>query len=641
MRALIFILTILLTLGDLEAQNYHSSSRKAVRLLEEADGLYRQGNNSEAENLLLKAIGKDPDFVEAYQLLSQVCFEDHRLEEAIHYFSTGLEKEGGNNPEGFRLLAGLVLKTGDYERALELADHYFSFPAEEQRFPDRAREIRNTCHFALHALKNPVPFEPVNLGPGVNSEMSEYWPSLTVDERQLMFTVLLPSDSAANRPSFQADLSRSQRDEGSWSKRENLGSPPNTSDNEGAQSMTAGGEVLFFTACNRRDGKGRCDLYMTIPLEKGWSRAINLGGRVNTPYSEKHPSISADGRYLYFSSDRPGGKGSYDIWYCKWEEGAWSEARNLGDSVNTPGLEQSPFIHADQQSLYFSSTGWPGMGESDLFISRQGPGGTWSRARNLGYPVNTFNDEIGLSVNARGDRAYFASDRLSGRDTDLYSFEMPVELRPMEVSYFSGRVFDSENMKGLEATISLIDLESGESIMELSTSRRDGSFMVPLPAGKDYALNASAPGYLFHSAHFPLREVHSQLRPFKKDIPLDRIREGKNMTLENIFFEIDSDSLLPASLAELERVVSFLKKNPEVIIEIRGHTDNTGSEAHNQDLSEQRARSVVAYLAGKGIPEGRLMAGGAGDREPLAGNDSEEGRAMNRRTEMRIARIGL
>ena len=635
MRTLLLIsLFLISSLVDVQGQAYTSESKKAIKRFEEALELFRDGNPDEAKSILHKAIAADENFVEAYQLLSQLCYDDHRLEEAIGYYSRGLEIDPEGNPEGYRLLAGLEVQRGGYEPALELLETYFNFPAEKLRFPGKAFKLRQTCHFALEAMANPVPFEPLNLGPGVNSPHSEYWPSLSVDEEKLMFTVLLPLDSTGK--GHQEDLFISERDGGTWGERRELGPPLNSPDNEGAQSMTAGGEMLFFTACNRRDGSGQCDIYTALKGSEGWSRAINLGKVLNSRYSEKHPSISADGRVLYFASNRPGGKGSYDIWSSEWKDGAWSSPVNLGDSVNTPGMEQSPFIHPDQQSLYYSSDGWPGLGRGDLFLSRMMEDGTWAKARNLGYPINTHSDEIGLSVNARGNRAYFASDRDGGRDTDIYTFEMPEARRPMEVSYFHGRVYDSRNMKGLEARISLTDLQSNQVMVELFSSRKDGSFLVPLPAGKDYALNASSPGYLFHSAHFPLGEEHSQLSPFRKNIPMEKIKAGSSMDLNNIFFESSSDSLLRASLNELEKVSQLLQRNPEIRVEIRGHTDNTGSASFNQKLSELRAQAVVNYLVEKGIAPGRLMASGAGDKEPLADNDSEKGKALNRRTELRI-----
>jgi outer membrane protein OmpA-like peptidoglycan-associated protein len=311
----------------------------------------------------------------------------------------------------------------------------------------------------------------------------------------------------------------------------------------------------------------------------------------------------------------------------------------MGDSLNTPGLEQSPFIHPDQQSLYFSSNGWPGMGQGDLFLSRLDRNRGWSHPENLGYPINTHHDEIGLSVNASGNRAYFASDRGQGSDTDIYSFEMPEKLRPVPVSYMKGRIYDSRNMKGLQAVMELIDLESGEAVMELESHPGEGSYLISLPTDRDYALNVSANGYLFYSEHFAFHGQHSQSEPQLRDVPLDRVEVGSVVILHNVFYATGSSELEPESRAELNKVRLFLEDNPSIGVEISGHTDNTGSPNFNQDLSENRAESVVLYLTGLGIADHRLQASGYGEEQAVDDNNSEEGRARNRRTELKIIRI--
>lgn len=279
------------------------------------------------------------------------------------------------------------------------------------------------------------------------------------------------------------------------------------------------------------------------------------------------------------------------------------------------------------------------MGQGDLFLTRRSGEDEWSKPVNLGYPINTFNDEIGLSVNARGNRAYFASDRVGKSNTDIFTFELPLDLRPVLVSYLSGRVYDSRNMKGVSALIQLIDLETEEVVVESPSFPTEGDYMVTLPTDRDYALNVAADGYLFFSDHFSFRGEHSHKDPFRRDIALERMEVGSSVVLNNIFFESDSHLLLPGSMAELNRVLIFMEENPDLSVEIAGHTDNTGSEQHNQDLSGKRAEAVVEYLFSNGIDAGRLISVGYGDRKPVETNDSEEGRAMNRRTELTIIKI--
>ena len=627
--------------GSVAAQQYSSSSRRAIKKYEQAREFYHLGEDDRAEEALLMAVRVDGDFVEAFQLLAQICYDQDRIREATEYFSRSLYLDPEGNPDGYRLLAGLTFLNGEYDRTLQLVDTFLAFPPERVNHRGEALLLQKKSRFAREAIQNPVPFRPVNLGDSVNSPLNEYWPSLSVDEDMLIFTVMLPNPDGDEkmRTHLQEDFFYSMRRGEAWGPRKNAGPPLNTPGNEGAQTMTADGEVLYFTACNRRSGMGQCDLYFSRRKDDGWTIPVNLGTPVNSRSGEKHPSVSADGRVLYFASDRPGGRGSYDIWMSEKQNGKWGIPVNLGDSVNTPGMELSPFIHPDGKSLYFSSTGWPGMGRGDLFVTRKNTSGSWSTPVNLGYPINTRNDEVGLVVNARGDRAYFASDREKGRGTDLYSFELPPPVRPVMVSYMTGRVFDSRNMKGLAARMQLIDLGSEKVVMELESSSGEGDYLISLPTDSNYALNVTADGYLFYSDHFSFEGVHSRTDPFRKDIPMERIDVGSRIVLNNIFFDTDSHTLKPSSVTELNKLYDFLVRHPEIYVEISGHTDNTGPATYNQKLSEKRAQSVVNYLVERGIGHDRLLWAGYGEERPVAGNSTEAGRALNRRTELKVVRI--
>ena len=316
--------------------------------------------------------------------------------------------------------------------------------------------------------------------------------------------------------------------------------------------------------------------------------------------------------------------------------GSWSFPVNLGANLNTPGNEQSPFIHPDNQSIYFSSEGHSNMGKGDIFISRQDSNKQWIPALNLGYPINTWNNEVGLFVNAAGDMAYYSSDRLKDRGLDIYEFPLYTEARPIPVSYMKGRVFNARTWKGIEATFQLIDLQTGDLVMESSSAPEEGDFLVSLPAGRNYALNVSKPGYLFYSDNFSFAGVYKLSDPFLKDVPLSPISAGEKVILRNVFYAFDSYEVQSESEAELGIVIEFMNLNPNIKIEISGHTDNVGNDQYNQLLSEKRARSVVDYLAAKGIHTDRLSFKGYGSSMPIAANDTEEGRSTNRRTELRI-----
>jgi outer membrane protein OmpA-like peptidoglycan-associated protein len=308
---------------------------------------------------------------------------------------------------------------------------------------------------------------------------------------------------------------------------------------------------------------------------------------------------------------------------------------NLGDTINTSDNEMSPYIHPDNQTLFFSSDGHPGMGGFDLFRVKKHDDGTWDQPENLGYPINTHGDEIGLIVNAKGDKAYFSSDRLSESGKDIYEFELYIEARPQPVSYMTGKVFDIETGKPLTAKFELIDIKSANVVME-AFSGKDGSFLVCIPTNKDYALNVSKEGFLFFSEHFSLSGIHEAVNPYHRDVPLSPIITGQKSVLRNVFFEYNSFRLRDKSRVELNKLVEFLSLNSGVIMEIGGHTDNIGDKAYNITLSENRAKAVYKYLIEHQIDKKRLSFKGYGMSQPVDDNSTPEGRARNRRTEMKV-----
>jgi outer membrane protein OmpA-like peptidoglycan-associated protein len=636
----IVLILLLLFLSVSSFSQYHSDSKKAIRYFEKALEYFDARNDSEANINLNKALNVDPDFIEALMMRAQIHKDNHELDKAIIDFKRALEIKPDFYPPGYMVLASVNYQLGNYKEALESVQNFITLNNFAQISRNEALSFLKKAEFALQSIDNPVPFNPENMGDSINSVYSEYWPSLSIDEKTLIFTVLLPKNpyEELNMDNMQEDFYFSEKnDSGEWMARKSVGNILNTSDNEGAQSLSSDGNELYFTACNRPDGLGRCDIYFSAKTGEIWSVPTNLLSPVNSPFSEKQPSLSSDKKILYFASDRPGGKGGLDIWYSlKNEDGIWSVPLNMGDKINTPGDEQSPFIHADNHSLYFSSTGHNSLGKGDIFIARMSPGGEWGPANNIGYPINTFNNEIGLIVNASGNKAYFATDREKSKGMDIYSFDLYPKARPIPVSYMKGRVYDSRNYKGIKASFQLIDLKNGELVMEVNSNEGEGDYLVPLPAEKDYALIVSHPGYLFYSDNFNFSGEYSSMDPFLKDVPLKPVKSGEKIVLKNIFFGFDSYILEGKSTTELNVVVDFLTQNNMLKVEISGHTDNVGLQKYNQVLSEKRAKAVVDYLVENGINRSRLTFKGYGDLVPIKTNDSEEGRAENRRTELKL-----
>jgi outer membrane protein OmpA-like peptidoglycan-associated protein len=312
----------------------------------------------------------------------------------------------------------------------------------------------------------------------------------------------------------------------------------------------------------------------------------------------------------------------------------------MGKPINTDKVENSPFIHPDGKTLYFMSNGHPGMGGMDIFMSRKQDDGSWSDPVNLGYPINTHRDEGFFIVSASGKTAYFASDQLNGfGHFDLYSFELPVDVRPDPVTYLKGFISDSESNKPITADFQLFNLETGKLVVQSVSDETDGSFLVCLPSNATYALNVNKKDYLFHSEHFDLTAENTSKDPVIRDFRLQPIRTGEIVVMNNIFFDFDSDLLKNESLVELNKLIQLLADNPTMHIEIRGHTDNVGSPQYNRTLSEKRATSVFNYLINSEINKSRLSFRGYGDTIPIAPNDTEEGRALNRRTEFRVTKF--
>ncbi|MPM25221.1 Protein TolB [bioreactor metagenome] len=406
----------------------------------------------------------------------------------------------------------------------------------------------------------------------------------------------------------------------------------NSPDNEGAHTISPDGKILYFTACNRQAGKGSCDIYMSEWYRGGWDYPVNLY-EINSKAWDSQPSISPDGRTLYFTSSRNGGKDLFVTHFG--DNGEWSEPVPLPSNINTSGNEMSPFLHPDGKTLYFTSDGHLGMGGLDIFYSKMIDDSTWSDPVNIGYPINTYRDEAFLFVSASGEKAYFASGGLDTRNMDILSFELYKEARPDPVTYMKGIVTDISTGLPLQASFELTDLSS-EKVIASSSSDEDGSFLLCIPTGRDYMLNVSADKYLFYSDNFNLTGVQTKTDPYIKNIQMQPATSNAVVVLKNIFFDTDKFDLKPESYAELEKVRLMLVSNPKMRIEIGGHTDNTGSIEHNKTLSENRAKAVVNYLVSKGISASRMTYKGYGDTVPISTNDTPEGRALNRRTEFKV-----
>lgn len=626
-----------------ETEGLSSSSRRARRAYERAEMAFQLYDVERAISELENALARDDQFIEARLLLAEIYFRAGNHQKSIPQWRAALKIDSLFFPAAYFYLGEALFSNGLYNEACKSFQTVIELGMTSDDLINKSMERLITCDFALHAIENPVDFVPVNPGPAINSHHAEYSPSLTADEQTLIFTRKKPLHEHPD-PRFEQyyeDFYISHFQNGQWSSAENLGPPINTRGNEGAQSITADGRHLYFTACNRPDGYGSCDIYYARRVGSSWSRPVNVGKPLNSAAWDSQPSISADGQSIFFASSRNGSHGPTDIWMAtRNDSGNWNEPTNLGPLINTKGRELSPFIHPDNQTLYFASDGHPGMGGLDVFYSRREKNGSWSKPVNIGYPINSHGDEFALFVGASGQWAWFASDKEGGYGkSDIYFFELYAEARPTPVTYMKGLVYDIETGDHLSADFILTDVKTSEVISAAQADPNNGAFLVAIPTDRNLALNVSKTGYLFFSENFSYTNHKTSIEPYLRNIPLQPISEGFSVVLRNIFFETDSYALQASSYPELEYLLELLLQNPKLMIEIRGHTDSTGSLEYNMRLSEKRAGSVRDHLIKQGVSAERIIHAGYADTIPIDTNDTAEGRANNRRTEFKIIRV--
>ncbi len=621
-----FITLILLFSRKIAAQDLRNETR--VKLFEKAEAFKRERKFFEAEEIYNKIIKKEPKqfdaYFKAYGLLKLIGEKD----KALFYAEELIKKnpsEEKYNPL-FAEVAEWKWQSGKYE----LAKKYIELLLTKQLDADSKKvysSYKNKYEVAIFNVSNPITIKIKKVKWEDDVSIDAYFPVLTADEENLIFT---SRDNAFDENIFQSELLNNN----TWSKPNEI-KELKTLEREGTNTISADGRIMVFTFCGKgykRKNLGSCDLYYSIRNGDKWSTPINLGKEINTKYWESQPSLSADGRALFFSSDRPGGMGKKDIWLSKKNEsGEWSKAENLGQEINTSEDDIAPFIHANGESLFFSSSGRHGLGGYDLYFSINN-GSSWSEVKSLPHPINDYNNQIGIYINPSLSKAYYSID--SKNFSELVYFDLPASLDlGKKAGYLKGRVRDADTKRLIPSFLELTS--KNKLIFSCTSDSLTGNYLMVIPEGNEYALHISKKGYFFQSVKVDYKNV-LYLDTLVRNIDLVPIQKNKKVVLNNIYFDFGSAEILETSKTELLKLLYILKNTPDVKIHFEAHTDDVGSKENNLLLSEKRAKSVVEYLTTNGILESRLSWSGEGENKPLVPNTSDYKRSLNRRIEFML-----
>ncbi|MFN5557569.1 MAG: OmpA family protein [Chryseotalea sp.] len=617
-----------------------SQNKKAIALYTEADNYRVRRQFNEAESLLVDAIKKDDQFIEAYLRLGLVYKAQKLYSQALTTFDKGCSLT--NDPKKLKAfwfeIGECFFLMGEYQKAelplQQFKQNEIATISNKQKI-ESAQRMLNSVTFYNDQKQKTQGYNTEPLSDTVNQFPLQYFPVLTADGSQLIFT-----RRKGNQDTDDEDIMICDWQNNRWSVPKSISPNINSKLNEGTCTVTADGRTIIFTSCVGRQGWGSCDLYESVKKGEEWSLPRNLGQRVNSPDWESQPALSADGRVLFFVSDRRGGLGRRDIWYStKLSNGEWSKAKNAGKEINSVYDEISPFLHVNGNTLFYATNGLPGLGGYDIFRTVKDSAGNWQKPVNLGMPINNHEDQYALFVATDGVTTYYSHEETEqgGRSKSLiYRTVLPAEatlaVKPLLVKGF---VRDAASHEPLKSTIEVISIEKDSLISQTFSDTVNGKYVLILPEKIQYALIARCPGYMLKSIHVTNQEIEN-LEGKVFNFYLEKIEKGKTATLNNIFFDFNSAKLKPESKSELEKVRLWLQENPNVKIEIAGHTDNIGSSEYNLELSRKRAESVKIYLINRQIPEYRLVSKGYGASQPIAPNSTPEGQKTNRRIEFRI-----
>lgn len=624
--SLIFLIQIGVSSIPYAQSSLSTKSKKAIAYYQEADNYRVRRQYYEAITLLHEAIKKDDQFVEAYIRLANIyssidelVFAEKNYQQAIN-----LASNDSKYADAYLSITELMITQEKYDQAKTSAKKYLRYQLKNRKKNRKAKLFLDKAIYSTEHLSDSLTFNPESLNPKVNQFAMQYFPVVTADQNTLLYT-----KRDGNSPYDDEDIMISYKDEnGIWEEPQSISPNINSDLNEGTCAISADGRTLVFTSCQGRNSYGSCDLFISYKSGQAWSIPENMGSTINSPAWESQPSLSADGRTLYFVSNRKGGYGGRDIWVSLQKEGKWHTPQNLGRNINTSNEEVSPFIHPNNKTLYFASDGLPGFGGFDIYYNELDSTKNWKLSKNIGYPINRGTDQMSLIITADGSKGFYSdSEGSKQRMSTIKQFNVPKQIKIKYRShYVSGVISDQKTHKSLKAQIQLYDLSTNELIGEVISDSISGEYLMVLTEGGKYGLYIEKKGYIFQSKSFNFLQVKAK-ESLKINIQLESITTGAITVLNNIFFEHNSYVLSDDSLTELDKVAHFIGTN-KVRLEIGGYTDSSGTAAYNLSLSQKRAEAVYQYLIKmKNIPQNALTFHGYGQDE---NTESTEDRLLRR-----------
>lgn len=646
---LLGIPTVIVAQDD-EPEPCSVENKKAKKLFESAMSEYKSGKVTASLKIFREVIEVEPDYADAYFMIGKIYMRPTMLNmvTAKKYLRRVLSICPDYSDPYVHFYLGEIYYAADkLDTAYLYMKNFIKDPDKIKKVEDynRADSIMSYTKTYSELMKSPVPFVPVPIK-GINTKLPEYLPSISPDNELALFTrkyeVDPKKDDMFKKLTYKEKFMFSERKNGNFGEGEEMPNPFNINDNEGGATLTIDNKFLFYTVCKylKDNTYFNCDICMSENVNGEWTEIKNLGTKVNGNKSwESQPSISSDGKTLYFISDRTGGYGGYDVYKTvKNELGEWGAPENMGAVINSAANEKTPFIHTDNNTFYFSSQGWSGLGGYDIFFCRKGKDGKFGKPQNLGYPINSVGDDVGFFVSTDGHYGYFASNdstRFTGvGNWDIYSFELYKEARPDTVLFIKGNVTDELKTSPASAKVQLKNAIT-KQVTEIPVDSVSGKYVIATVFRNDYVLTVKADDYAYTSKYISKQDSVYD-KPATVNFEVEPIVVGAPYRLNDIYFAYGKYDLTTESKRIIDDFVEYLKDHTNFQLAIHGHTDNVSDDTFNQVLSENRAKSVYDYMVQEGVPASNLSYKGFGESKPIASNATEEGRAKNRRTEFVI-----